>query len=464
MRHDRIAAGRVAEGVADFLVETACWHRDRCAWLGWMHDSDEDSDELRFRYGTLAPDLYGGVAGIALFLAEAFGRLGDVRLLNTAVAGLHHAIDKAHRISFETQFGWYQGRVGIGGGAVWAGLRLGREDLVHRGKRLLSELEILNGNGPDTRVILADLIAGASGSIPPLLQLADSLGLPNLRELAISLGETVLSVAERGEHYWQWPVSRSVVKARRPLTGLSHGAAGIGWALFELGSSTQQPRFTNAGHQAFRYENHWFRSEADNWPDFRSNDDPFAATCEAWCHGAPGIGLSRLRAVALGHSEYQEDAAAALRTTLRALENPERILDADLSLCHGLFGLGEILRYAGMGSRLVELGEAVATRYGTNWSAWPIGVQRGSNPSLMIGLAGVGWFFLGLADPDLPTVLLPGVPTMSKPSRPNPGSQVGRYPPQDEVNESNKAGIPHPQLSPPRTEVRDAFSPIQGAS
>ena len=39
--------------------------------------------------------------------------------------------------------------------------------------------------------------------------------------------------------------------------------------------------------------------------------------------------------------------------------------------------------------------------------------SAGSNPSLMIGLAGVGYFFLGLADPALPSVLL-----VTPPARP----------------------------------------------
>jgi lantibiotic modifying enzyme len=33
-------------------------------------------------------------------------------------------------------------------------------------------------------------------------------------------------------------------------------------------------------------------------------------------------------------------------------------------------------------------------------------VRRGSNPSLMIGLAGIGYFYLRLADPTLESVLL----------------------------------------------------------
>jgi lantibiotic modifying enzyme len=53
-----------------------------------------------------------------------------------------------------------------------------------------------------------------------------------------------------------------------------------------------------------------------------------------------------------------------------------------------------------------EMAAAGAGRFADEPARWPCGVRRGSNPSLMIGLAGIGYFFLGLADPALPSVLL----------------------------------------------------------
>jgi lantibiotic biosynthesis protein len=168
-----------------------------------------------------------------------------------------------------------------------------------------------------------------------------------------------------------------------------------------------------AAHQAFRYENRWFRPSEDNWPDFREEDGDDAPACVAWCHGAPGIGLPRLRAVELGFDAHRMDAEAAIRTTRSSMADRDGWIDGDFSLCHGRAGLGEVLRYASrvfgppaIGELVPEAAAAAAARFAENPLGWPCGVRRGSNPSLMIGLAGIGYFFLGLADSALPSVLL----------------------------------------------------------
>ena len=88
------------------------------------------------------------------------------------------------------------------------------------------------------------------------------------------------------------------------LTGFSHGAAGIGYALLELYDITKELKFLMAAENAFSYENHWFNKQNNNWPDFGTHDgirvskdkNQRLAYSYAWCHGAPGIGLSRIRA------------------------------------------------------------------------------------------------------------------------------------------------------------------------
>lgn len=73
-------------------------------------------------------------------------------------------------------------------------------------------------------------------------------------------------------------------------------------------------------------------------------------------------------------------------------------------------GWAKVLRYAsrvlgqpGTGKLVWEAAAAGAARFAGPPASWPCGVRRGSNPSLMIGLAGIGYFFLGLADPAVPS-------------------------------------------------------------
>src|SRR4029453_1464936 len=77
------------------------------------------------------------------------------------------------------------------------------------------------------------------------------------------------------------------------LTGFSHGAAGIGWALVKLGLTTVDERFVDGGLAGFAYERGEYRPDPHNWPDHRvAAGDPAGRLC-AWCHGAAGIGLAR---------------------------------------------------------------------------------------------------------------------------------------------------------------------------
>ena len=415
MTVDARGAESVAARIADHLCDTALRHGDRCTWMGVTQDADDGSEQVDFTYGTLGPDLYGGTSGVALFLSEACRHAGDGRWRDTALAGIAQGLDQLDSLVPPAGAGFYTGSVGVAYAAARISRLLERADLEARAIAVLDRLD----RAADGEAV-ADLVSGGTGAIAPLLALAAQLARPAWRDLALRLGRRAVAAATRNGEGWSWPPSAGAIDAARPLTGLAHGAAGIGWSLLELGVAAGAPEMIDAAHQAFQYEDRWFRPAEDNWPDFREEDGDDAPACVAWCHGAPGIGLARLRAVELGFDAWRAGAEAAMRTTEASLADRDRWIDGDFSLCHGQAGLGEILRY---GSRVLsrpalaelvdEAAAVAAARFGNEPAAWPCGVRRGSNPSLMIGLAGIGYFFLGLADPALPSVLLvrpPAVP------------------------------------------------------
>jgi lantibiotic modifying enzyme len=135
----------------------------------------------------------------------------------------------------------------------------------------------------------------------------------------------------------------------------------------------------------------------------------------AWCHGAAGIGLARLRAYQLlpqRRPELQISVEQAVRTTAAYLQTLPA--DFDASPCHGRGGLAETLLHAsatlddrqyanqalGMWVRTVRT-RAVSQQ-------WPVGVVSGrNNPSLMLGQAGIGYALLRASYPDeVPSILL----------------------------------------------------------
>jgi lantibiotic modifying enzyme len=207
------------------------------------------------------------------------------------------------------------------------------------------------------------------------------------------------------------------------LTGFSHGTAGVGYALYELGLMTNNPTYLRAAESAFNYERHWFSVEESNWPDFREhlvrstrNQGSLLPYATYWCHGAPGIALSRLRAYKTLDSDVcRNEAEIALQTTHRSVEASLQAGNSNYSLCHGLTGNAAVLLYGYqvLGQQTADdlmLTRQVANngvrQHGSRPESWPCGASAGETPGLFLGLAGIGHFYLRLWDPTIPSILL----------------------------------------------------------
>jgi lantibiotic modifying enzyme len=264
-----------------------------------------------------------------------------------------------------------------------------------------------------------DLLAGMAGAVAALVVLRDILDAPSLLDFAARLGDELLHAADKTQTGYTW---RSInFPDQRNLTGFSHGAAGVGYALLELFQATGNPNYRHAAEQAFGYERQWFDEEAGNWPDFRTESGrrrdvqspPSFAT--AWCHGAPGIALARLRAYELDKDDtYKAEALTALQTTHEAVEMSLHARTGTYSLCHGLAGNADILLHgfrvlgqerAKDATLVRHVACAGIGRYMQREHEWPCG-PGGETPSLMLGLAGIGYFYLRLYDPTHPSVLI----------------------------------------------------------
>src|SRR5262249_11783937 len=142
-----------------------------------------------------------------------------------------------------------------------------------------------------------DVIDGAAGAVLGLLPLWQETGDSTVRDRIAQGGEhlAVRQVKENG-YAGGWMTSM----AAQPLTGFSHGAAGIAYALLKAHTVTGNPAFREAARRGLDYERSLFVAAQNNWPDFRKGGR-FGAT---WCHGAPGVGLARLGC--LSHDQDEE--------------------------------------------------------------------------------------------------------------------------------------------------------------
>ncbi|SOD02363.1 Lanthionine synthetase C-like protein [bacterium JGI 053] len=395
------------------LCRDAVWAGGRCNWVG---DAQEPAaGEWVVVQRSLGPVLYDGTAGVALFLARLYALTGERPFRTAARGALRQALGALDRVGPPVTGAFHSGFAGIAWALAESADALGDAGWTEEAAKVADSLAAA---APDARAL--DVITGSAGAIPVLLGLARRLERPALAELAARHGELLLETARRGPHGWSWHTLD--MAARADLTGYSHGAAGIGLALLELAVATGDARFRQGADEAFRYEAHAFSPQHGNWPDYRVFGDPAAAGglplsySLAWCHGAPGIGLSRLRAWALtGDAARLAEARAALATTARALEAGLAGGGYGFSLCHGDAGnaelpllAAEVLGEPALAQTAERVGRAGIERHGAPGLPWPCGVPNaGETPGLMLGLAGIGHFYLRLYDPaGIPSVLL----------------------------------------------------------
>jgi type 2 lantibiotic biosynthesis protein LanM len=356
----------------------------------------------------LTADLYDGLPGVTLFLAYLGAITGEERytsLAQTVLTTFRRQVDR--------------GRAGIssiGGFDGWGGVIY---TLTHLGAlwkqpALVAEAEVMVQLLPDLieQDKHLDVIGGAAGCIASLISLYRCAPSPRTLAAARQCGDRLLARAQPMEQGVGWA---NGMAGERPLTGFSHGAAGMAWALFQLAALTGAERFRLTALAAIAYERKHFSPTEGNWPDFRvlktsdppkNNGQPMFQL--AWCHGAPGIGLARL-----GSLPYFDDAAVraeietALQTTLA------RGFGDNHSLCHGDLGNLELLLQASQ----VFKGSSWCTQVhrlagiileSMRREKWICGTSLGvESPGLMTGLAGIGYELLRLAEPALvPSVLL----------------------------------------------------------
>ena len=235
-------------------------------------------------YKALGPTLFAGTSGIAWFLAELAASASDPAVRRTAVGAMDQALSRAPALRAAGRMGLYDGVTGIGVAAAYVGALLGEDRLCGAARELARAFlpENLSSVEPD-------LISGLAGVIVGLLTLHALWREESLLNAATRCGDALLASACRQAGLVSW---RSVGFPRqRPLTGYSHGSAGIACALLELFRAGGAARFREAAESAFDYERQWFDGDRENWPDFRgvsAKGSPLNHAFSfpvAWCHG-----------------------------------------------------------------------------------------------------------------------------------------------------------------------------------
>ncbi len=370
------------------------------AWIALNHLIEAECFQLQ----PMGYDLYGGTCGVAMFLAaveKVTGGIGYRELALGAVQPLRQALrDYGNRMARDMGIG---GALGLGS-VIYALTRMSQwldeptllQD-ARRAARLITAKRIT-----DDKVL--DIIGGAAGAILGLLTLYAVSPDEVVLDRAIICGQRLLqrrTESEAGSR--AWPTLDG-----KMLTGFSHGAAGIVYALLRLYALTRDGDVLAAAQEGIAYEDSVLVREAGNWPDFRADKQPAFLT--SWCHGAPGIALGRIGGLAILDSDaIRRDIEMAVQTT-----RATGVQGVDY-LCCGNVGRVEVLLLAASEFSRLDLAEvasawtwqivARAEQSGT-FALHPL-LPKGYSPGLFQGTAGIGYELLRIAHPELlPSVLL----------------------------------------------------------
>jgi type 2 lantibiotic biosynthesis protein LanM len=386
------------------LVANAVWDGGGCNWLelSYMFKAN------RYQLDLLNDSLYTGRAGVSLFLA-ALGKIsGDRQFQKVAVAGLDpfRQSVKAREIRPEIL---KSGLIGLGG-TIYSMVKVSQflqvtdllEDAVQVAKLLTPEVI-----ASDQKL---DVIWGVTGAILGLLSLYQATGDRSVLDIAVAGGDRLLT-SRTNDIPRAWLTTSESTK---PLTGFSHGAAGISLALFRLYSATANEEYLAAANEGIAYERSVFDKTVQNWPDFRMAEQRGQVNyLDTWCHGSTGIGLARLASwKVLPSDEIRHEIDIALGTTQK-----NGVFDRGIDhLCCGNIGKIELLVLA---SQLLKDRQLLKTAR-ESISKMVIAKQEHGDyrlfahlpnsafiPSFYRGKSGIGYQLLRAIDPDfIPSIAI----------------------------------------------------------
>jgi len=371
--------------------------------------------------------IYGGNSGIVLFLIALYSETKNEKYLLTAEEAMNWVYFYCKN-NPSSNYSFFSGRIGVSYTFIKLA-EITKNKLYIKKALTIAKKALLFLNEPFQ---INDIASGISGTLLGLLFLYEStqeIWVFNYIQKYINV---LLSNAHFGKYGLFWDREETQI---RPLCGFAHGSGGIGFVFLEVAHYFKNPAFIYVAEQAFAYENYYFDKEINNWPDFRVHMDTpeeeiiledlfkkgelekfiLPIDKNQWCHGAAGIGLSRLRFQELvDDKKYIKDIQYTYSKTINTTYK-------SFTLCHGEGGSAEffIQKYLlsrhyddlepaiKIAKRIIN-SKKINNKYssGLHYSA----VKYPEDSSLLNGTAGIGYFLLRISKPEkIDSVLAPRI-------------------------------------------------------
>ena len=399
-----------ASNIADQIIEHAYKSDDGSAtWItvGLI----PGTEKLQMR--PMSIGLYDGLSGVALFFGAMYKVTGDKIYCDYAKASLT-SIQRSIDVMKKYQILLNLNPLGICIGLSSIMYTLMEMSDFLNDPTLINDAEFIAGKITPELIKKDnnfDMISGSAGTILALLKLFDLTNNNNFLQKAILCGKHLLdNKMVVGENMCGWQVMGDKL-----LAGFSHGNAGIAYSLMKLYHKSGERLFLDTAIEAIAYEDSLFRPENKNWEDLREALNPEDSRKQrfmtSWCHGSPGIALSRLAISGMCENEiFSRHIQSAIESTK---DYPLNQVD---HYCCGNMGRIEALLYASQVLNSKELKDHayynaafVIDRFKATgqYVLFNNASENLFNPGFFQGISGIGYEFLRLAFPEkLPSILI----------------------------------------------------------
>lgn len=301
--HQQLLAS--ARAIGDRLESFALHSEGGVSWIGLTLTAKD-----HWSLVPLGLDLYGGLSGVAFFLANLGAISKEKRYTVLARTTLRTIRERLREHPLQAfPIGAFDGLGGITYLLTHLAVLWNESELLVEANKITENLDTLIPY--DSKF---DVTAGSAGCIMVLKALHHVLPSKRILSTAIKCGEHLMQHAQPVQNGVAW---LPYFPAKGPLTGLAHGASGIAWTLLELAELSGEKRYSKLALEAFKYEEALFSRDKRNWPDLRERygdgqlgEDEKQVFMAGWCHGAPGIALTRLRSL-----RFADNAQYVLRLT-----------------------------------------------------------------------------------------------------------------------------------------------------
>jgi hypothetical protein len=357
-------------------------------------------------------DLFNGTAGVILFFLRLYDHCRHPVYLQACKAAADELLQHPAVLKQE-YYTLYTGATGL----IYLCIKMyeatGEDSYLAHALSLLDHFE----HGILEQVVQDDLISGHAGNIFLLTYLYAHTKNDALTALVRRLTGKLIQHARIAPCGLRWG---HIKRSFGCLTGFSHGAAGIAYALLQAAQYFRDDGLQYLAEQALAYEMLYYDEATANWLDLRLTstrlspgdilewDLPtfrkYASNVNSWAHGAAGAGVARLYAWQLtGQDAYEQQARVAVQRSLHDLQQLQR---GDFTLCSGYGGIASFLLYAAAALNQPQLRLPVqhtalaAVRYYQQHGTYNSYVPGNNNdPGLFSGMAGIGLLLLSALSP-----------------------------------------------------------------